>query len=110
MSKREAIEERKFKEQAEERWDAEVIKLTMIGRFGRVGRGDKLVLLPCKRRAIVLCFEFKQEGKSPTKIQLYYKRRFKRIGVPTYVVYTAKEAIKICKKAIRAEALSKGID
>lgn len=110
MSKHESVEEKKFKQKAEERWDAEVIKLTMVGRYGRVGRGDRLTLLPCKPHAIPLCFEFKRDGKEPTKIQEYYRDRFKRMGIPTYVVYTAKEALIICKKALRSKALSKRVD
>lgn len=106
MGKHEIVEEKKFKNAAEEYWDAEVIKLTVMGMYGRVGRGDRLVLLPCKRRAIVICFEFKQEGKDPTKIQEYYRKRFKKMGIPTYVVTTAKEALLICKKALRTEAIS----
>jgi len=110
MSKREAVEERKFKKKVEERWDAEVIKLMMVGRYGRVGRSDKLVLLPCKPFAIPVAFEFKQDGKQPTKIQEYYRRRFKSMGIPTYVVYTAKEALSICKKILRTKTFPKGVN
>lgn len=107
MSKDEAVEERKFKDEAERRWDAEVIKLTMFGRYGKVGRSDKLVLLPSKPFAIPVAFEFKRDGKEPTKIQQYYRRRFKAMGIPTYVVYTAKKAIAICEKIIQTKALPK---
>lgn len=110
MSKKEIVEENKFKREAERRWDAEVIKLGMMGRYGRVGRGDRLVLLPAKPFAIPICFEFKRDGKEPSKIQEYYRRRFKRMGIPTYVVYKAKEALKICAEALRTKAVPKRID
>lgn len=109
MSKNESVEEKKFKKRAEELWDAEVIKLMTAGRYGRVGRSDRLILIPSKPFAIPMAFEFKKVGKGPTKIQIYYRDRFRRMGIPTYVVYTSKEAIRLCKKAIRTKALPKGI-
>jgi hypothetical protein len=106
--KNEIVEETKFKRWAEERWDAEVIKLGMVGRFGRVGRSDKLVLLPAKPFAIPVAFEFKREGKKPTKIQEYYRKRFNRMGIPTYVVTKASKAMAICEEILRTKKLPKG--
>ena len=110
MVKYEIVEENKFKKEAERRWDAEVIKMGMHGIYGRVGRGDRLTLLPCKPRAIAICFEFKREGEEPTRIQLYYRRRFKRLGVPTYVVEKAEEALWLCEEAIRTKGIPERVN
>ena len=104
--KREIVEQRKLV--------AILKKLGLIGLllqtkgvYGKIGYPDVLALGPFK---VHVLFEFKKEGEKPTKLQAYRHRRLSKLGHPTHVVYTAKEAMQIFRAAIRAQRLSTRLD
>lgn len=102
----EKTEENKFVKKVESR-SGEAIKLQTQGPYGKGGYNDRLVLMPGR---VIVLFEFKRQGKSATQRQNYRHRRFKKMGIPCYVVYTSAEAIQILDQEIRSQAIPEGGD
>jgi len=95
--KPEKIEENKFVTMCN-RAEYEAVKLSTQGMYGKRGFNDRCVFaFP----GVVALFEFKRIGEEARKLQKARHRKFKKLRIPTYVVYTAKEAWKILQKRIR---------
>ena len=103
MSKKpEKVAERKFARKVEAN-GGDAIKLSMQGPYGRRGRNDRLVLMPGR---VIALFEFKKEGEDPTKLQLFMHRKYRKMGIPVYVVYTCEEAWDFLEVEIRKQLRS----
>jgi len=98
-------EERKFALYCRRmRWKC--IKLTTVGSYGETGHVDRMVLAPMHK---ILFFEFKRPGESADMIQIVRHNELVLMGFKVYVVYSAKEAIKLCLDEIRPKTIPKGI-
>ena len=106
MRRLEKVEENKFVKKVTRELDAECIKLSTAGMYGRRGRADRLVLLPGEK---VVFFEFKRDGEEPTKQQAKHHKRLRSLGFKVYVVYRAQVAYEICRKALRSKAVPEGV-
>lgn len=110
MSKPEKLEERKFVKKVRA-LGAECLKQGGMGRYGTGGFNDQLCLMPYATPAF---FEFKaidDDGKKeePTKRQQSRHRLLKKLGYKTFVVYSKKEAFKICRKLMLKRGVPKSI-
>lgn len=111
MSKKpEKVAERRFARRVDEA-GGDAIKLSMQGPYGRRGRNDRLTVMPGR---VIVFFEFKKEGEEATKLQSFMHRKYRRMGIPVYVVYTCEEAWDLLeveiRKQLRSQKVSKRSD
>ena len=81
-----------------------VIKLTTLGRYGKSGWPDHLVLMDDRK---VLFIEMKRPGEQPTKLQRHRHEDLKRKGHIVVVTSSAEEARAV---TLRAASVSGGRD
>lgn len=102
--KPEKVEEGKFVTKCN-RAGYEAIKLSTQGMYGKRGFNDRCVFAyPC----VTVLFEFKRKGEEARKLQKARHRKFKKLRIPCYVVFTCAKAWKLLQREVkRAKALRK---
>lgn len=105
MSRPEKVEERKFVKRTRE-LGAECLKQGGTGPYHIGGYNDQLWVGPYETP---IFFEFKREGEEPTKRQKSRHKFLKKLGYQVYVVYSAKEAFRICRRVLRSKVIPERI-
>lgn len=95
--KPEKIEENKFVAKCN-RAGYEAIKLSTQGMYGKRGFNDRCVFAFPR---VVALFEFKRKGEKAKKLQLARHRKFRKMDIPCYVVYTCEKAWTILQRHIK---------
>lgn len=93
----EKVEENKFRAKVD-KMGGEAIKLSTQGMYGKRGFNDRCVFM---YPGVVVLFEFKRQGEKARKLQSYRHRKFKKMQIPCYVVFSCKKAVEILKKHIK---------
>lgn len=101
--KPEKIEENKFVTKVN-RAGGEAIKLSTQGMYGKRGFNDRCVFMYPK---VVALFEFKRKGEKAKKLQKARHRKFKKMEIPCYVVFTCAKAWRLLQRLVK-EAKTQG--
>jgi len=95
--KPEKIEENKFVTKVN-RAGGEAIKLSTQGMYGKRGFNDRCAFM---YPGVTALFEFKRKGEKAKKLQKARHRKFKKMEIPCYVVFTCAKAWRILTRLVK---------